>query len=298
VIAPGRARRPGAWRAAPQAPTDPAACPFCEGHEAETPPETFALAPPGREPDTPGWQIRVVPNKFPAFGPWPDEGRREGLFEARQAAGRQEVVIHGPRHVASLADLGDAQLELVAQAWSRRAAAARAAGFPYVHALVNEGRDAGASLDHTHSQLVWLPESPPLVQAEEPAATACVLCEVIAAERAEGARLVAERDGLVLLAAYAARQPYELLVAPEACEPDPYTSASLGAALGLAAEGLRRIRSLEGPLAVNLWLHAGGHWHLELLPRVGVLAGIELGAGYFVCTLAPEEAAEALRPTG
>jgi UDPglucose--hexose-1-phosphate uridylyltransferase len=129
-------------------------------------------------------------------------------------------------------------------------------------------------------------------------ATACLLCEVLAAERREGTRVVAERAGLVALASYAARQPYELLVAPDACEPDPYTSASLGRALELAADGLRRIRSLEGPVAVNLWLHAGGHWHLELLPRIGVLAGLELGAGYFVCTLAPEDAAEALRAAG
>ena len=98
-----------------------------------------------------------------------------------------------------------------------------------------------------------------------------------------------------MLCPFAGRQPYELLAAPLECESDPFTSEHLGNALALAAEGIRRIRIAEGPVALNLWLHAGGHWHVEVLPRIGVLAGIELGAGYFVNTLAPESAAGVLR---
>ena len=104
-----------------------------------------------------------------------------------------------------------------------------------------------------------------------------------------------EREGLLLLCPFAGRGPYELMVAPRECETDPFTSPALGVALGLAAEGIRRLRVAEGPTPVNLWVHAAGHWHLEILPRLAVLAGLELGSGYFVNTLAPESAAGVLR---
>jgi UDPglucose--hexose-1-phosphate uridylyltransferase len=299
VIAPARARRPGAER--PQAeeePDDIAGCPFCEGRESATPPETFAIGPPGRPADSPGWRVRVVPNKFPAFGPWSDEADRSGLFARRAARGRQEVVIHTPRHVHTLADLSVRELELVAEAWQARAAAARDQGFPYMQALVNEGHAAGASLRHTHSQLVWLAEEPPLVAQEREAQAAergCVLCRVLNGEVEQRIRVVAERDELVLLCPFAGRQPYELLVAPRMCESDSFTSERLGSALALVAEGLRRLHVAEGAVPVNVWLHASGHWHLEVVPRLTILAGLELGAGYFVNTLAPESAAGVLR---
>jgi UDPglucose--hexose-1-phosphate uridylyltransferase len=299
-VAPSRAHRPGAQRGlGADERDDPSGCPFCEGRESATPPETFALGPPGRAPDTPGWRVRVVPNKFPAFGPWRRDGDREdGLFARRAAVGRQEVVVHSPRHVRTLADLGSRELELVAEAWQARAAAAREDGFAYVHALVNEGAAAGASLAHSHSQLVWLEEEPPLVVQEreaQDAAGGCVLCRVLAEERGQRIRVVEERDGVILLCPFAGRQPYELLAAPVRCESDPFTSLRLADALVLAAEGIRRLRVAEGPVALNLWLHAGGHWHIEVLPRFGILAGIELGSGYFVNTLAPESAAGMLR---
>jgi len=300
VVAPSRARRPGAPRpGAAEERDDVAGCPFCEGRERSTPPETFAIGPPGRAADTPGWRVRVVPNKFPAFGPWPRGGDRvDGLFARRAAVGRQEVVVHSPRHVRTIADLGLRELELVAEAWQARAATARDAGFPYVHALVNEGAGAGASLPHSHSQLVWLEGEPPLVaderraQAEE---DGCVVCRVLAEEREQRIRVVGERDGIVLLCPFAGRQPYEMLAAPLECEGDPFRSARLGAALTLAAEGVRRLREAEGDVPLNLWLHAGAHWHVEIMPRFGVLAGVELGSGYFVNTLAPESAAGMLR---
>jgi len=299
VVAPARAERPGASRPAPEfGDVDPAGCPFCEGREAATPPETFALGPPGRPADTPGWSVRVVPNKFPAFGPWPETGARTGLFERRPAVGRQEVVVHTPRHVLSLADLTRRELDGVAEAWRSRAQAARASGFPVLHALVNEGAPAGASLAHSHSQLVWLREEPPAVAAERRAQDSegsCALCRVLAAEREQRVRIVLERDGLLLLCPFASRSSYEMLVAPLACRDDPFAGEELAPALTLVAEGVRRLRSAEGAVALNAWLHAPGHWHLEIVPRLTVLAGLELGAGYYVNTVAPEVAAGVLR---
>lgn len=260
------------------------ACPFCEGRERETPPETFALGSPGRLPDTPEWHVRVVPNKYPAL---------EG------AAGRHEVVVQTPRHVTSVAELAAGELELVVEAWRARAAVARAEGFAYLHALLNEGRPAGGSLPHTHSQLVWLRTEPPLAALERQAGS---FGRLLQREREDGARIVAERNGLVALCPYAGRGPYELVVAPVEREADAFASDALGPALVLAGELVRRLRTLEGEVPLNLWLHtapfgeAAGHWHLELLPRLTIAAGLELGAGIYVNPLPPEQAARALRP--
>ena len=293
-MAPARARRPGAEAPPADDPDDQARCPFCEGRENATPPETFAVAPPGRAADAPGWQVRVVPNKFPAFGPWPDEPRRDGILASRPAIGRQEVVVHSPRHVRTIADLSAGELGHVALAWQERAASARDAGLPHVQALLNEGRAAGASLAHSHSQLVWLPAPAPADLAIDPT-TGCVLCRLLAEELRRRVRVVAERDDVVLLAAFAGRTPYELLVAPLRCHADPFTSDLLAPALGLLAEGVRRLRVAEGAVPLNAWLRPGDHWRLELVPRLTVFAGLELGAGYFVNTMAPESAAGVLR---
>jgi UDPglucose--hexose-1-phosphate uridylyltransferase len=275
AVAPDRSRRPGADAPGLDPVTDEEldACPFCEGREDRTPPEVLALPAGEREPSTPGWLVRVVPNKYPAFE-------------------RQEVVVHSPEHVRSIAELDAAQLGLVAEAWRLRAAAAREDG-KQLFAGVNEGRAAGASLLHSHSQLVWLDAEPPAVTAER--GDGCRLCDYLELERGEGTRVVEQRDGLLLLCPYASRAPYECLVAPLEHEGDGFGSPLLGAALDLAAEALRRLAAAEGPRPANLWLHEGGHWHLELLPRLTVMASLELGAGLYVNTLAPERAAETLR---
>ena len=271
MIAPGRARRPGAARGAIEGPSpeELETCPFCEGREDRTPPETFALADAPREPDTPGWRVRVVPNLYPAFE-------------------RQEVVVHTPRHVRFLAELTDEELAAVAETWQARAAAGRAEGFRYLHALVNEGREAGASLAHSHSQLVYMRDPPPAVADERGHAVA----ELAADENL----LVASRDGVAAVAHPAGRAPYELLIAPREPEADGLSSGRLAAALQLLGDAIRRLTALEGARPWNAWLHnGGGHWHIEVLPRLTVFAGIELGTGIYVNTLAPEDAAQALR---
>jgi UDPglucose--hexose-1-phosphate uridylyltransferase len=250
VIAPGRAKRPGARRPQldPATPGELESCPFCAGHEDMTPPQTLVL------PEEGDWEVRVVPNLYPALE-------------------RQEVVVHSPLHLRSIAELGEDQLELVAEAWRRRARDKPG----HVFALINEGREAGASLPHTHSQLAWLPELP--TPRGRP--------------RAE---LVLERDGLTAQSPWAGRVPYETVIAPVEPEDDPFTSALLGRALALVAEVIRRLHRLEGPAPLNVWVErATGDWRLVLFPRLTIQAGLELGAGVYVNTLAPEEAAMRLR---
>jgi UDPglucose--hexose-1-phosphate uridylyltransferase len=164
-----------------------------------------------------------------------------------------------------------------------------------VHALLNEGREAGASLPHSHTQLAWLEQAPPAVRAEEDGGE-CSICRHLEAELASSDRLVLEREGLVLLAAYGGRLPYELLIAPrEHPNGNAFESELLAPVLDLLSESLRRLHALEGPVPVNAWVHDTGHWHVEVLPRLTAFAGIELGAGIYVNSLAPEDAAAALR---
>jgi UDPglucose--hexose-1-phosphate uridylyltransferase len=287
VFAPGRGRRSGAYEPLrePGDPGEHETCPFCEGREHETPPELFVLgAEDGRQPDTPGWKVRVVSNLYPAFE-------------------RQQVVIHSPEHIRSIADLPDGQLALVSQAWAEVAERAWRDEFDHLFVFVNEGSAAGASRAHSHSQLVWLKEAPPEILAEDPRLSrhSCALCKLLStlepslrlAERRLGAGAVS------LSVAPAGRSPYELLIAPEEHLPDAFGEVELlAAALSLAAEGVRRLTAVEGPSPVNLWLHnfqSDGHWHFELVPRLSIFAGVELGAGIFVNTLEPGEAASRLR---
>jgi UDPglucose--hexose-1-phosphate uridylyltransferase len=199
--------------------------------------------------------------------------------------------------VRSFAELNEDEVGGVATAWRERSRAARDIGFPYVHALLNEGREAGASLPHSHTQLAWLEASPPAVEAET--GDDCAVCRHIDAEVESKERLVLLRDGLAVLAAYGGRLPYELLIGPtKHTDGSAFESDLLAPALGLLAESLRRIHAIEGPAPLNAWLHDRGHWHIEVLPRLTVFAGIELGAGIYVNSLAPEAAAAALRDAG
>jgi UDPglucose--hexose-1-phosphate uridylyltransferase len=216
-----------------------------------TPPQTLVLPEQGE------WRVRVVPNLYPALE-------------------RQEVVVHSRRHARSLAELEPDELRITAQAWQQRARSKEG----YVHALVNEGREAGASLPHSHSQLVWLPEAPP--NHGRPRGDA-----------------VAEVDDLVVSCPWASRLPYETVIAPVEPDGSPFASRLLASALVELGRIVQRLHELEGPVPLNAWLeHDGRDWRIVLLPRLTVLAGLELGAGIFVNTLPPEEAAARLKVEG
>ncbi len=197
------------------------------------------------------------------------------------------MVVHSPRHARSFADLADAELEATARAWRERASAARSQGFAYVHTLVNEGVLAGASLAHSHSQLVWLRGPPPAV-ADEGDALAPLLDE----------HVVVEAEALVLAVHPAGWVPYHLLLAPRERAEGAFQDERLPVALRLLREAVRRLHAVEGALAWNAALHDGPHWHIEVLPRLTQLAGLELGAGIYVNVVAPADAARALRDAG
>jgi UDPglucose--hexose-1-phosphate uridylyltransferase len=200
--------------------------------------------------------VRVVPNLYPAFE-------------------RQEVVVHSPRHVRTFAELADTEVGAVATAWKARRQAAAVEGFPYVFAMINEGRAAGASLPHSHSQLIWLREPPPEVARESAGGMAALSAHEELALGHGAVRAFVHPCG---------RTPYETVILG-----DPF---DLGPALLVLRDVVRCLRTVEGPVPWNAWLHEN---HLELVPRLSILAGVELGAGIYVNTVAPEDAAAALR---
>lgn len=318
VLAPQRSERPLSFQPSEVHAQAREQCPLCEGRESWTPPETWALRPGGGEPDTPGWLVRAVPNKFPLLAPNGDEepvdplseGRGDPqLFSSAPATGAHEVIAHTPEHLSSMSDLTAEQAGLALEGWQERA---RALGdFAYVHIMVNEGQAAGASLEHTHAQAYGLGFVPTVVARERERFTAhntrtmggCLLCDLMQDEVRRRERVIAIDDDAVLLAPYASRMPYELQLVPRKHERSFAEAASTGAAL--LHDGLNRLRRhLGAPPPLNLWVRTAPrgadnfHWHIDVVPRLTQLAGFELGTGVNVSIVAPERAAAELGERG
>ncbi|HEV3497362.1 MAG TPA: galactose-1-phosphate uridylyltransferase, partial [Actinomycetes bacterium] len=201
AITAGRAARPEAFLRDVGTPRGPLGCPFCPGNEHMTPPEVWADRDPGTGPDKPGWHVRVVPNKFPAFaGPVTSAKHNGGLYRSAPTAGVHEVVIHNPDHQATLADLEVPEVARAMAAWRARLTAHRDQAFGAVLVIVNQGRTAGASLEHPHSQVFATAGRPDRIQAEldRLAGEACAACATVAAERA-GPRLVGTTGDLLVI---------------------------------------------------------------------------------------------------
>lgn len=304
IVVGERAARPGAGDEDP----------FLEGHEGRTPPELAAWgAPPGRAPDTPGWRVRAVPNRFPlltqatADPPRPAHPDPE-LFVAQPAVGAHEVIVNAPHAATTLAELAPGQLALAMDAWRDRMAVHAYAGAGCVHLSVNEGVAGGASLPHTHAQLVALPFVPAAVARERERFGAYatrtmggdLLADLVQEEVRLRERIVAIDDDAVLLAPFASRLPYQLMLAPRRPRPHYEREGPTGAAL--LHDGLNRLaRRLGGSPPLNLWVRtapAGAErftWRIDVLPRLVPGAGLELGTGVDANVLAPETAAAELR---
>lgn len=285
--------------------TDPTRpCPFCPGR-AETEPPT--LVTPG--PDG-SWRVLVVPNLYPAF-----EGREPmvvehlgPIFTQADASGIHEVLVVHPDHTSSWADLSDEQAELVMAAIAARAEAhSTMSELRYSQAIVNYGREAGASLAHPHGQLLGLPFVPGEIQAEQAGfdrfSGACLLCTTIEAELDAGARVVYADDRVVVICPYWSGTPFELLAIP-VCHGAHLHTAELAdlAAVGVGLRhGLSGLRSVLGDVAYNVVMHSAPyraqgtfHWHAHVYPKVTTRAGFELGTGVNINVMPPEEAAATL----
>jgi UDPglucose--hexose-1-phosphate uridylyltransferase len=312
IIASSRADRPGGhFDLQPPPPIDAAKDPFAPGHEDRTPPEVYAVRPNGGAPDTPGWTVRVVPNLYPALTQDAHEPEREAdpdLYTAQAAAGHHEVIVNAPDVVSSLVELDAAQLQVAMDAWRERMRAHD--GCACRHLIVNERREAGASLPHTHAQLYALRFVPAAIARERERFTAYatrtmggnLLGDLVQEEVRRRERIVAIDDEAVAMVPYASRVPFQIMIAPRTPRPRFEDDGPLGAAL--LHDVLKRLeRRLGASPPLNLWVRTAPSgaehfcWRIDILPRLTHLAGLELGAGLNLCITAPEQAAAELRDT-
>ncbi len=320
IVADERSRRPGGepggWpRERSPEPIDPDRDPFAEGREDRTPPELYAVRPGGGRPDTPGWTVRVIPNLYPALTPTeevPRDGEerkgqaRPELFSSLPATGSHEVIVNGPQPVLSLADLPLEQVAAAVDTWRFRMRAHSTSAC--VQLIVNERPEAGASLPHTHAQLYALDFVPAAIARERERAGAyttrtmgqSLLGDLVAEEVRRRERIVAIDEEAVLMAPYASRLPFQLMLAPRRPRPRFEDDGLSGTAL--LHDGLCRLaRHFGSSPPLNMWVRTAPRgadhfcWRIDVLPRLTHLAGLELSTGVNLNILAPEHAAALLR---
>ena len=293
--------------------TDP--CPFCAGNEALTPPEVLAYRGNKTQVDMPGWTVRVVPNKYPALvndGSW--TGHTEGIYESIDGLGVHEVIIESPEHIVNMAALNVKQTSDVLRAYRQRMLELRNdKRWRYILLYKNQGAQAGATLEHIHSQLIALPAVPKEALEEIAGASAyfdsarrCIYCAIIQQETDQRKRIVIEHERFVALCPFAPRFPYETWILPrEHASRFEEISKNDVVELSRALRDMliRLNRRLENP-PFNYIIHsnpldavANGyyHWHIEILPKLMQAAGFEWGSGAAINPVAPEDAAQLLR---
>lgn len=292
-------------------------CPFCPGQEHDTPNEVLAYRDPGTLPNEPGWQLRVVPNKFPALRPDIGDSHLSTngtVFLTTPGLGHAEVMIECPEHFADPTQLSDSQFSAVFRAYrDRLIVLASEPQMVYAGIFKNVGAEAGASLGHSHSQIIATPIVPGLIETELACAQAffsrtseCVFCDIVRRELEEKNRIIAQSENFLVIAAFAPRFDHEFWVLPLQ-HTSRYETITDDACLELAQLMKRVLVALDDVLhepAYNWFLHTAPlrsherpdfHWHLEVLPRSARPAGFEWGFGCFITTVSPEQSAEELR---
>ncbi len=316
IVAPEREGRPNEF-AARAVRRNQSTCPFCLENEGQTPPSTAQWS----LPDSPyAWDVRVVPNKFPAVcpvqldkphsnhaSPFPRWG------EQREAEGVHEVIIESADHRVDWSEFSPAHLALVLQAYRHQLRmAAEAHQLRYGLVFKNVGPAAGASIEHAHSQLLALQEIPPWVTAREARCTQhleatgrCLTCDWLEWELHEGERIVEANPEFVVVCPWFSRVAGECWIVPRQhtthfTDSDSDTLASLAESLARWSSywpcGQERSYNVILQTAPLMEAHAeASHWSIQVLPRRTAVAGFEWATGCTINTLAPETAADAMR---
>jgi len=325
IIATERARRPVDFQAQRDEPIPQEECPFCEGREARTTPEIYAIRQHGSAANQPGWNVRVIPSIKPVLRIEGQMNRRaQGMYDVMDGIGAHEVIIETPQHVGNAADLSVEQIHGSLQAIAARMAdLERDPRFRYILWFKNYGDVAGAGrLQHSRSQLIATPVTPLRVKEELLGARRyfedkerCLVCDLLAQEREAGVRVVAESSSIIALCPFASRFPFELLIAPKRhnADFDRIRPEELSDLATVMKQVLARLKLVLADPPYNALLHTAPfrhqrgkvghwktieedyHWHLELIPRLTRVAGFEWGTGFYINPTPPEEAAKYLR---
>jgi UDPglucose--hexose-1-phosphate uridylyltransferase len=314
IIATERAARPTDFKTNPQI-IKSNFCPFCEGNEDKTPPEVMAYRDNGARANTGGWRVRVVPNKFPALQIEGDQDKRgEGIYDMMNGIGAHEVIIESPRHIQSLTALDNGNIEDVLSCYRDRLIDLKKdKRFVYGLLFKNVGISAGASLEHSHSQLIVTPIVPQLVANELERAEAfythrgrCLFCDIIQQELDTNSRIIISAENFIAFAPFASRFPFETWILPKKHEThfenlQGFEVEELAHVLKSALIKLETV--LDFP-PYNFIIHSTPfnineseyyHWHIEIIPRLTNIAGFEWGTGFYINPTPPEQAAEILR---
>lgn len=280
-----------------------------------TPPEVLVVDDQGNPTRLPNWCVRVVPNKYPALVPHQSITQTtDEHYAVQSGVGAHEVIIESPDHITDMALLSKPQFEAVLRAYRHRIMQLRTdRRSRYILIYKNQGSEAGATLEHVHSQLIAMPMIPKLVLEEVHAAKTyynanrrCVFCDAVRKETEDGARLVIENERYVVICPFAPRFPYETWILPKKHAPffEDNTPQDDNDLAGILRETLVRLkRSLNGP-AFNYFIHSNPiessenhcyHWHIEILPKLIQVGGFEWGSGSYINTVTPEQSARSLR---
>jgi len=314
IIATERSRRPSDFALEEQRSVG-GFCPLCEGNEDRTPPEVLAFRDNGTPPNSPGWSLRVVPNKFPALRIEGDLNREgDGIYDKMNGIGAHEVVIETPHHSETLATLPLKGVENVLWAYRERMIDLRRDGrLRYIMVFKNYGSAAGASLEHPHSQIIALPIIPTRVREEIEGSKnyflykdRCVYCDILRQELRERKRVITENSGFVSIAPFASRFPFETWILPKIHHPtyEQMEGSFYGQAAEILSDTLRKLKQVLDDPPYNYILHTSSfpeqdqdyyHWHIEIMPKLTKVAGFEWGTGFYINPTPPEDAAEYLR---
>ena len=318
IVATDRAMRPADFIREHVAPVGGHFCPFCPGHEEKTPPEVLAYRPGGGLPNSTGWSLRVVPNKFPALRVEGDLNRQgEGLYDKMNGVGAHEVVIETPDHMLTLGDLSEKQVEDVFWASRDRIVDLRKdIRLRYILVFKTHGDAAGATLEHTHSQIIALPVIPKRALEEMEGARRyfdyrerCIYCDMVRQEEEGGTRMILETEHYVAFCPYASRFAFETWIVPKK-HSSHFESVEIPQVKNLGwmlRAVIRKVdKVLERP-AYNLMIHSAPvqegamthyHWHIEIIPKLTRVAGFEWGTDLYINPTPPEDAARFLREIG
>jgi len=287
-------------------------CPFCEGHESETPPEVDAFRDHDSEANVSGWKVRVFPNKFSAFDTALDlNPHTEGIFPVMNGVGIHEVIVETPKHDRGWQDYSEEEIYTLLQMYQRRyAAVAKDERVRYIQIYKNYGLFAGASLEHNHSQLIGFPFVPNTFEGFSnyyQQKGHCLLCDLLQQECTNQERIVYEGEHFVLLCPYASRFAYETWLVPKTHRQhfQNLPEEEVREMAHILRMYVPHMFELLNHPSYNLMIHAGcvnpaekadsEHWYMEIIPRLMVQAGVEVASGVYMNPVAPECAASILR---
>jgi UDPglucose--hexose-1-phosphate uridylyltransferase len=323
IIATERAKRPHDFKRTPE-PEENGECPFCEGHEDKTPPEIYAIRKDASLKDKSGWEIRVVPSIAPLLGVEGELVRKGwGIYDIINPIGAHEVIVETPKHIANICDLEQEQISKIIATWVERSSdLEKDPRIKYVMIFKNYGREAGGGkIRHSRSFLIATPVTPKRVKEELDGSKSyydykdrCIFCDIIHQELYDKSRIAFESEHFLTIAPFASRFPFEIWILPKqhGCDFYKINREQVNDLAYILKLSLSRLKEILNDPPYNFIIHTAPfrkrkkvgywktidedyHWHIEIIPRLTLVAGFEWGTGFYIDPTPPEDAVKFLK---